>query len=150
MKLPIRRHDDDADREFEQLRQPFAEQLEHWPDFFRPLHSFVDATAPLADIEETDDSYLLDVELPGVRRADIDLQVDGGRLVLTAERHERARVGLLRHRTRTTGRLALSVTLPGAVDGDGVTATFRDGVLSVNVPKAAHERRRRIPVHHSR
>lgn len=150
MKLPIRRHDDGADREFEQLRQVFADQLENWPDFFRPLSSIMDATAPLADIEETDDSYVLDVELPGVRQSDIDLQVEGGRLVLTAQRHERERVGLLRHRTRTTGRFALSVTLPGAVEEAGVTATFRDGVLTVVVPKAVHARRRRIPVSHSR
>lgn len=145
MKLPIRRHHDGgAERQFEQLRRPFAEQLDQWPDFVRPL----DAVAPLADVEETDDSYLLDVELPGVRRGDVDLRVDGGRLLLTAERHERERVGLLRHRTRTTGRLALAVALPDAVDEDGVTADLHDGLLTVVVPKAAAARRRRIAVRH--
>ena len=148
MNLPIRRRDGDRrpEHEFEQLREAFATQLERWPDFVRSLRETVADVAPLTDIEETDDSYLLEVELPGVRREDIDLQVDEGRLVLTGERRERERVGLLRHRTRTTGRFSLAVTLPGPVDSDGVTASLDSGVLTVVVPKAEDARRRRIPI----
>ena len=146
MKLPIRRSDDGAERRFERLRGPFSEQLERWPDFVRPLHSALDAAAPLADLEETDEAYLLEVELPGVARRDVELHVDSDRLVLTAHRYERERVGLLRHRTRTTGRYALSFAFPGEVDPADVRADLHDGVLTVTVPKAAHARRRRIPV----
>ena len=150
MRLPIRRSDDDSgrqlERQFERLREPFSEQLDRWPDFVRPLHSMLDAAAPKADLEETDDSYLLEVELPGIRRRDVELQVDGGRLVLTAQRHERERVGLLRHRTRTTGRYALSFSFPAEVDVERVQADLDSGVLSVVLPKAAGARRRRIAV----
>ena len=148
MKLPIRRGDGDAHGDFDVLRRSFAEQLERWPDFFEPVHSLIDAAVPLADLEETDDSYLLEVELPGISRRDVDLQLDDSRLVLTAQRVERERTGLLRHRTRTTGRLALAVTLPPDVDGDGVHADLDRGVLTVVIPKARHARRRHIPIHH--
>ena len=150
MKLPIRRSDDDSgrrlERQFERLREPFSEQLERWPDFVRPLHSMLDAAAPRADLEETDDGYLLEVELPGIGQRDIELQVDDGRLVLTAQRHERERVGLLRHRTRTTGRYALAFSFPAEVDAQDVRADLDEGVLTVVVPKAAGARRRRIAV----
>ena len=146
MKLPTRRHDDDPDADFDRLRRPFADQLERWPDFF-PAVRAVDAATPLVDVEETDDSYLLDVELPGVERPDVSLEVQpDGRLTLTAERRERVRTGLLRHRTRTSGRLALSFHLPTPVDPDAVTADLDHGVLHVRVPKAASSRRRRIPI----
>jgi HSP20 family protein len=114
MDLPIRRRDDDRrpEQECERLRHTFAGQLEQWPDFVRSLERALHDVAPLTDIQETDDSYLLEVELPGVKREDIDLQVDQGRLRLTGERRQRERVGLLRHRTRTTGRFSLDVTLP--------------------------------------
>lgn len=145
MDLPIRRQDpDDMAPDFERLRRRFANQLEHWPA--APLPGRPDAVLPLADVEETDGSYLIDVELPGVRREDVELQVDQGRLRVTGLRRERERVGLLRHRTRTTGRFSLTITLPGSVDRDGVTASLDSGMLHVVVPKTAGARRRRIAV----
>ena len=148
MNMPIRRREDDhpATREFERLRHSFASELEQWPDFVRSLQDTLDDVSPLADIEETDDSYLIDVELPGVKQEDIDLKVDQSRVVVTGERRERQRVGLLRHRTRTTGRFTLAVTLPGPVDSDAVGASLDHGVLSIVVPKAEHARRRRIAI----
>lgn len=145
MKLPIRRHGDDADHEFERLRSPFAAQLDHWEDFLPPAHSLLDATAPVAELEETDDGYVLEVELPGIARKDVELEVHDSRLVLAAHRVERERVGLLRRR-RTTGRLALSVTLPNDVEAEHVRADLRHGVLTVVLPKTPHSRRRHIPI----
>ncbi len=152
MDLPIRRREDDRrpEQEFERLRRPFAGQLEQWPDFVRSFERALHDVAPLTDIEETDDSYLLEVELPGVKREDIDLQVDHGRLRLTGERRQRERVGFLRHRTRTTGRFSLDVRLPAPVDSDAVSATLDHGLLTVVVPKAEQAHRRRIPVGHRR
>ena len=147
MGWPVRRRDDDPEADFERLRRPFAEQLERWPDFFRPVADLLDATTPLVDVEETDDGYLLDVELPGVAREALDLHVQAdGRLTLRAHRRERERRGVLRHRTRTTGELALTLALPLAVDPDGVTADLDAGVLHVRVPKAARAPRRTIKV----
>jgi HSP20 family protein len=147
MDLPARRrHDRRPEQQFEQLREAFADQLERWSDFVRTLPDALRDVVPLADVEETDDSYVLEVELPGVKRDDVDLQVDQGRVRVTAERRERERVGLLRHRTRSRGRFSMAVTLPGHVDSDEVTASLDHGVLTIVVPKAEGARRRRIPV----
>jgi len=152
MDLPIRRrHDDEPQQEFERLRKTFAGQLDRWPDFVRAalpdvLPNALHDVLPPVDVEETDDSFVLHIELPDVRRQDVDLEVESGRLRLTAERRERRRVGLLRHRTRTTGRYALALTLPGPVAVERITAALDQGLLTVVVPKTEQARRRRIPV----
>jgi len=101
---------------------------------------------PAADVEETDDAYLVDIELPAVRRDDVSVEVTPGELVVTGEIKERQRVGFLRTRSRRTGRFDFRVALPGEVDVDGVSANLTDGVLSVRIPKTETAKRRRIPI----
>ena len=65
-----------------------------WPSFFED-------GAALADVEETDDAYLVELDLPGVDKSDIEIQLVGHRLIVSGVRKERERKGVLRHRTRT-------------------------------------------------
>jgi HSP20 family protein len=102
---------------------------------------------PPADVEETDDAYLVDIELPVVRKQDLDIEIADRRLTVRGERKEGQRVGILRRRERTVGQFQYEVTLPGTVDEPGITANLDDGVLSVRVPKPVNERPRRIEVH---
>ena len=104
---------------------------------------------PLADIEETDDAFIVEVELPGIDRRDASAEVRGRRLVVTGERKERERKGIFRTKTRVTGRFHYEAVLPTDVDADGVVATYQDGVLTVRLPKPASEvsRARRIEIH---
>ena len=104
------------------------------------------AFTPLADVEETDDAYNVEIELPGVRIEDVSVELAGPHLTVSGERKERQRVGILRRQTRTVGRFRYEVVLPGEVDDAGVQASLHEGVLTVRVPKAASERPRRIPV----
>jgi HSP20 family protein len=131
---------------------PFAEfrrivsQLSRFPD---PWGEFVPERSgftPLADVEETDDDYLIDVELPGVDKKDIDISVAARRLTISGERKEKERVGILRRRTRSVGQFEYDIQLPGDIDEDGVNASLADGVLRVRVPKATTDRARRITV----
>jgi HSP20 family protein len=111
-----------------------------WPTLgLRGLDEF----QPPADLEETDEAYVVEVELPGVHKKDVDVEVSGRRLTVSGERKERERTGLLRRRTRTVGRFFYEVVVPGEVDDYAVSATLTDGVLTVTVPKAASERRQR-------
>ena len=151
MALPARRSSDDpaAARwdplaELGRLNQQLAGYLDSW----RSLPGLLggEGFTPLADVEEADDAYVVEVELPGVKREDVDVELAGRRLVVTGERKERERVGILRHRTRTVGRFRYEVVLPGEVDEDGVEAHLDEGVLTVRAPKAAGERPRRIEV----
>jgi HSP20 family protein len=92
-------------------------------------------STPLGDLEEFDDAWLLQMELPGVKKDDVDIQLTGRRLVVRAERKQTERKGLLRRSTRTAGRYFLEVVLPSEVDPEGVEATLDEGVLTVRVPK---------------
>jgi len=106
----------------------------------------VDRWAPLADVEETEDAYSVEIELPGVSRDDVDIQLGDRQLTVTGEVKQKERTGILRRTTRRVGRFSYAVTLPGDVDADGVTASLADGVLTVRVPKAEQARPRRIAI----
>lgn len=123
----------------EQLSRLF-EDLGSFPSVFG------EGFAPFADLEETEEAYLVEVELPGVKKQDVSVELSGRRLVVSGERKERERSGVLRRRGRAVGRFHYEVLLPGEVDPEGVSANLDEGVLSVRVPKAPAERPRRIEV----
>jgi HSP20 family protein len=100
--------------------------------------------APNVDIEEQDNAYVVEAELPGVKREDVNIELVGRELMITGEIKEKEREGVLRRRTRRTGRFEYRVRLPDEVDADGIDANLSDGLLSVRVPKAERAQRRRI------
>jgi len=104
------------------------------------------AWVPLVDIEEEDDAYVIEAELPGVKRDDVSIELIGNELSITGEIKERERKGILRRETRRRGRFAYRVALPEQVDPERVDAKLSDGVLTVRVPKAERAQRRRVEV----
>jgi HSP20 family protein len=102
--------------------------------------------APLADVEEAEDAYVVEIELPGVQRDDIDVQLSDRQLTVSGEVKEKERAGVVRRRSRRTGRFEYSVTLPADVDAGNVSARLDNGVLSVRVPKAEQAKPRRIEI----
>jgi HSP20 family protein len=108
------------------------------------LLSEVRAFTPPVDIEETDDAYVIEAELPGAKREDIDIELEGNELQVSGEIKQRE--GKFRRRTRRVGRFELHVVLPDGVDRGGVDAKLDRGVLMVRVPKAEKAQRRKIDV----
>ena len=104
------------------------------------------AWAPLVDIEENDEAWIVEAEVPGARRKDVHVDLQGNELIITGEIKERERKGILRRRTRRTGAFEFRVTLPGGVDPSNIEATIDDGVLTVTVPKPEPVRSRQIEV----
>jgi HSP20 family protein len=102
--------------------------------------------APPVDIEEQDDAYVIEAEVPGVKKDDVNIELISNELMVTGEIKERERDGILRKRTRRIGRFEYRVRLPEQVDPDNVEAKLKDGVLSVRVPKHEQAERRRIQV----
>jgi len=100
----------------------------------------------LADIEETEDAYIVDLDLPGVQPGDVDIELEGTALLVTGEYKERERAGVLRRRERRIGRFEHLITLPDGIDPDKIEARLADGVLSIKVLKAPTNRPRRIEV----
>jgi HSP20 family protein len=101
---------------------------------------------PAVDIEEKDDAYVVEAEVPGVKREDVNIEVTGHELFISGEMREPKREGVIRRQTRRTGRFEFRVTLPGEVDPEAVDAKLNDGVLTVRIPKAQRMQRRRIEV----
>lgn len=102
--------------------------------------------APLADVSETDEAYEIEVDVPGVKRDDINIEMADRELVISGEFKERERTGVLRRSTRRTGRFEYRAVLPGEINAEGVEATLSEGVLSVKVPKAQAVKPRRIEI----
>jgi HSP20 family protein len=104
------------------------------------------AWIPFADVEETDDAWIVEAELPGVNRKDVNVELRGGELVISGDIKEKERKGILRRRARRTGNFEYHVTLPGEVDEEHIEASLHDGVLTVRAPKAEQARPHRIEV----
>jgi HSP20 family protein len=102
--------------------------------------------SPLADVSETDDAYLIEADLPGVRQDQVSVEVSGGDLVISGEITSRERPGVLRRTTRRQGRFEYRTMLPADADPDQVSASLADGVLTVRVAKAETARPRRIEI----
>ncbi len=102
------------------------------------------------DITETGGAYRVSAELPGVRKEDIQLTIEGAQVNLAAEvkrEREVSQEERLLHAERQIGRYARSFTLPQEIDQSGVEAKFRDGVLDLVLPKRAENSARRIEIH---
>jgi len=94
--------------------------------------------SPSVDIEEEDDNYIIKADLPGVDKKDIEVKFEGGVLTIRGEKHTETETGkgTKRHRTeRFHGSFARSFTLPDAIKTDKMDASYKDGVLSMKIPK---------------
>jgi HSP20 family protein len=130
--------------EFDELQQRMGQLMETVLTAAPPGDA--QAWAPFADIEETDDAWVVEAEVPGVRREDVNVELRDSELEISGEIKERERKGVLRRQTRRTGRFEYRVMLPGPANADKIDASLHDGVLTVRVPKAQEARPRRIEV----
>jgi HSP20 family protein len=152
MALPVRRNPqttgldrrstpfgelDDLHSRMEQLMSGIWSEL---PDVAAPIW------APPVDIEETEDAWIVEANLPGVDKKDVNIEVRESEVVVNGEIKERERKGILRRRTRPVGRFEYRVALPGQTDPENVEATLDDGVLRIQIPKPEQTRPRRIEV----
>jgi len=145
---PVRKEEAETVRwdpfpDLNRLNQQLQGYLERWNEL---PSVFGGAFTPRADVEETDDAFVVEIELPGVKRDDVSLEVAGRRLTVSGERKERERIGVLRRRTRTVGQFHYEVVLPADVEEENVSASMDEGVLTVRVPKPASQRPRRITI----
>jgi HSP20 family protein len=93
--------------------------------------------APRMDVKETDDRYRLSLDLPGVSKDDVSITVEDNRLTIRGERQGETRSedeNVVRME-RSFGRFYRTLRLPESVNEEQITATFDDGVLSVDLPK---------------
>ena len=104
--------------------------------------------APLVDVTEDDQGYVIKAELPEVKKEDVKVTVENGVLMLAGERKlEKEEKSRRYHRIeRSYGKFVRSFTLPDDAETDRVNAEFRDGVLRISVAKAEKARPKSIVV----
>jgi HSP20 family protein len=133
--------------ELEQVTERMRRMLDQtFGSFDWPSPAEARGWSPLVDIEEADDAYVVEAEIPGVKREDVNIELVGNELAITGEVKQRERKGALRRQMRRTGHFAYRVGLPAQVEADNIEATLSDGVLTVRVPKAERAQRRKVEV----
>ena len=129
-----------------------------WPTFGRLAnlqdelnHLFespMSAWAPVLDVREDADNFAISAELPGLKRNDISVSLQDGALVISGERTvEKVEEGVEIHRQeRFYGKFQRALTLPTPVAADKIKAQYKDGVLTVTLPKAEEAKPKQIDI----
>ncbi len=105
---------------------------------------------PAVNVEETSDKLVLTAELPGLKREDVELEVENNILTIRGEKSDERQEGDESKRyhvwERRYGSFQRSFTLPRTVRADEISAEFKDGILHVSMPKAPEAKSRRIEI----
>jgi HSP20 family protein len=104
---------------------------------------------PLADVSETDDSYQVHVEVPGISKDQMNVQLVDRELIVSGEITQEENGSRRRRSSRRTGRFEYRTFLPSDIKPDKVSAELADGVLTVTVPKSETAKPKRIEVNES-
>jgi HSP20 family protein len=128
----------------------FRDEIDRLFDFSWPSRDtgLFSGWSPALDVFDDKDSFVVKVELPGMKKEEIQLSLHDGVLTVSGERkHEReAKEGGTFRSERYFGKFQRSVTLPTAVDANKVNASYKDGVLSVELPKSEEAKPKQIEV----
>lgn len=130
--------------EFERLFDRFF-QTPLWPLATPRMETMWE---PVLDFSETAKEYIVRLEIPGVTRDDLDVNLDGNLLTLSGKRelHKEEKGEDFLWEEREEGRFMRTLRLPGAVQEGKIEATYADGVLMVKLPKAEPAAKSRIAI----
>jgi len=111
-------------------------------------HQFLSGWMPAVDVYEDKDNLHLKAELPGVNKQDIQISVHEGVLTLSGERKpdEKYKDADVYRSERCLGRFQRTLTLPAQVNPDAIKATYKDGILTVLLPKAEASKPKHIEI----
>jgi HSP20 family protein len=143
--FPERRDRDDPFRELEELNDRMGALLGRSLGEERGLR-VSEGWTPLVDIEETDEAWVFEADLPGIKGEDVDIQVRDSEPSVAGEVKEREHTGRLRRQMRRSGRFEYRVNLPPNARSEDIDARLGHGVLTVSVPKEEGAEARRIEV----
>ena len=119
----------------------FGRDLDDWlaaeSEVLHPVHM---------EISESDDALSVKAEVPGFEAKELDIQVQANRLTISGkhEAREETKRGKTIYSERCANEIFRSITLPTGVDSSKVTATLKDGVVTIELPKAPHARSIRV------
>jgi len=121
-------------------------------DFDRYFESFFGDSSsnqmPAMDIQETENAYVLEMDLPGYDEKNIDVHVDGSSLTIASKQEEKKseKKNTYVLRERKTSSFTRSFKLPENADAEAVNASFKNGVLNLEIKKRAEAQKRMIQI----
>jgi len=138
-------------REIEQPMISFQREMSRLMDtFFGPgeFPLMGQGWAPRVDVSETATDVVVKAEVPGLSKDEIKVTVSGNMLTISGEKKDEREEAKANYTLveRRYGRFCRSITLPSGIDPDKAQADFRDGVLSITLPKTEETRAKKIPV----
>lgn len=127
-------------------RSLFMDDLfnEFFDMFNRPLPANGNVLSPPIDIDETEDAYLVSMDMPGVPKENINLDLNGNILTVTGERGTRSEEAGKKERSYV--KFQRSLSLPNTVDINKVEANCENGLLEIFLPKSEEARPRKIEI----
>lgn len=130
--------------DFDPIETAFRNMLRPWRE------SRLDTVPQIkVDVDESDGEYIVTAEIPGVRKEDIDVRIDGNLVTLSAEvkkESEEKKGSRVLRSERQYGYASRSFTLASAVDDAKADAKYTNGVLTLKLPKRAAESRKRLTI----
>ena len=138
--------------ELREMRHEFRDMLRdmwdtRWPvGMLRP--SWLAAREPAIDMFEREGNVIVKAELPGIRSEDVDVTISEGEIRISGERKEEHEVKEENYycSERSYGHIYRAMALPEGCDADAVSATMKDGVLEVVIPRKAHAASKKVQV----
>lgn len=139
---------DSMDRVFDTLYRDWMRPFRGWLPEWAPLSGRMELSLPHIDLIERDKELLVRVEVPGIDKKDLKLDLRGDLLTLSGERRleEENEEGEVHRAEIVRGAFTRSIRLPVPVDPERVDAGFKDGVLEIHLPKAHETEHRRIEI----
>ena len=128
-------------REIDRL---FDEAFRGFPGVFRSRWDWPEETpvilSPSLDIKESENDYLITVEVPGVAKEDVDIRVEGNRLTIRGEKKQEKKEEKENYHCveRHYGSFERTLTLPQDANAEDINANFKNGVLTVDIKRKAH------------
>jgi HSP20 family protein len=130
------------------VRDPYslARELLNWDPFFPTRQA--SAFAPAFEVKETNDSFVLKADVPGVEEKDLDVAVHNGMLTVSGSRQseERKEGESFAIYERQYGSFSRSFALPDMADGERIDASLKNGVLTLTIGKKAEAKPRKIEI----
>lgn len=132
------------------VRDPFLADLRAMDELFNRFWSMtglrrLTGFTPAMDVRETDDEYVVLVDLPGVKQEDVAIELEDQILTISGTRVP-VEVGEAQHVERPYGSFMRTLNLPKGVDSEAISACYADGVLELRIRKPAEQRTKRIPI----
>lgn len=107
-----------------------------------------DSFIPSVDVSETDTQFEVSVELPGIKKEDIAVDLEKGRLTISGERKlKNEEEGKNFHRVETQyGKFSRSFYLPDTIDEESIVAKYEDGILNITINKSEEKAKKQIEI----